>query len=536
MSCLKRILQLKEAIQYQSIRLFDEQQEITTLCLYSWSIDGICWTSWANHEMYDMICKNIESDYYLRVLINGSFKSISLNDVYTNCYSICLDTSNIFLREFCEESNLFQPYNNLDCALQLQEQLSDSIVCMFGIPIYYIQINPNEDSADYTFKEYSLHKVQSIKQLKLMIPDGTMPSSNPKLTEFDFEWEIDWDTELSKTQFAKAFGDTAYPKSGDCIYIPMMKRMWEVNAAYDEKNEGLLWRSTTWKIALVKYSDSTNVDVNMFGDLIDNWTQTYEDVFDTYETNEQERQSGFSQINVQEYAPTNLYDIFMEDAIRKQYTKHDVIINEKQYNQRGTIIGRNIYKFKNPTGMITYQKPICGDSGMISFILETQGNTLDKTYKLLEFGNINIELEQAGKDKYNIIFNNMKQEIGCFSSYIICIKWNKATFNSELCIYPYTHKEGIPLYRLKPELYWFDFENPTCEQVSAYNNDYNIRKEMICKLHAYPCWITNIKYYNRYLDKEEGIKEMLKYITQHESCIINDVAKPIEMNHGYTVR
>ena len=35
----------------------------------------------------------------------------------------------------------------------------------------------------------------------------------------------------------------------------MMKRMWEVNSAYDEKNTGLMWRSTTWKLQLVKYND-----------------------------------------------------------------------------------------------------------------------------------------------------------------------------------------------------------------------------------------------------------------------------------------
>ena len=88
-----------------------------------------------------------------------------------------------------------------------------------------------------------------------MIKDGAMPSSNPKLTEFDFDWETDRETEISKTQFATAFGDEAYPKFGDFIYIPMMGRMWDVNAAYDEKNEGLMWRSTTWKLQLVKYSD-----------------------------------------------------------------------------------------------------------------------------------------------------------------------------------------------------------------------------------------------------------------------------------------
>ena len=61
--------------------------------------------------------------------------------------------------------------------------------------------------------------------MKMIIPDGTMPSSNPRFTEFDFDWEIDWETEISKTHFSSAFGDNAFPKQRDLVYIPMMKRM-----------------------------------------------------------------------------------------------------------------------------------------------------------------------------------------------------------------------------------------------------------------------------------------------------------------------
>ena len=157
------------------------------------------------------------------------------------CLNILYNSTKDFLKDFCGDPNLYQPYNNLDCALLLQQQLADSIICMFGIPIYYFRTVPREDTADYTFKEFTLRDVVAVKQLKLMIQDGQMPSSNPKLTDFDFDWETDWETELSKTQFAKAFGDNAFPKSNDFLYIPMMKRMWEVNAAYDEKNEGLMW-------------------------------------------------------------------------------------------------------------------------------------------------------------------------------------------------------------------------------------------------------------------------------------------------------
>lgn len=538
MNCgIKRILQLKEALQYKVISIFDENnKDITDLCMYSWSTDGVCWTGWTDSYNYNSIGKNIEGDFYLRVLLFGSFSKISVDGMFTNCYNITIDSSNVFLTNFCENTNLFQPYNNLDCALELQQQLADSIICMFGIPVYYIRVNPDKESVDYTFKEYFLHKVDSIKQLKLMIPDGQMPSSNPRLTEFDFDWEIDWETELSKSQFATAFGDDAYPKAGDFIYIPMMKRMWDVNAAYDEKNEGLMWRSTTWKLALTKYNESTNVDMNGFDDILDNWAvNTYDNVFAKKEETEQQRTSGQPQISSPSFSATNLYDIFMEDAIRKQYTKNDINILDKTYNNRSLIVSRNLYKFRNPNACVIYQEPICGDSGLLSFIIETQDSTINYDRNIIEFGDIIVGLSYDNKE-LKLKFDDLIVKLEPFKSYIVICKWNRKTFTKELNVYNYTHNQDIPIYKLRPEMYWFDFENPVCEIVGHYNNDFNIKRPMQCMIHAYPCSLTNIKLYNTYLDKEESIKEVVKYITKHENCIINDLARPILSGHGYAVK
>lgn len=538
MTCgIKRILQFQEAIQYQNIKIIDtNNNDITYNCRYSWSSDGICWTSWTTYETYDKICKNIENDFYLRVLLFGDFLKIALNNVYTKCYNICLDTTSQFLTDFCGETNLFQPYNNLDCALQLQQQLSDSVVCMFGIPVYYFRINPIKDAVDYTFKEYFLHKVESVKQIKLMIPDGQMPSSNPKLTEFDFDWETDWETEISKTQFAKAFGDEAYPKTGDFIYIPMMKRMWDVNAAYDEKNEGLMWRSTTWKLALVKYSDSTNIDTGNYESLIDDWTQSYEETFSEIEKNEQLRETGATPLTSPSYAATNLYNIFMEDAVRKQYTKQDISILDKSYNHGGIIVSRNLYKPRNENGCVTYQKPICGDSGTISFIIETGGKLNDNLERdIMNFGNIQVRMKYI-EGKFYIKFGELEKDLQPFKSYMVILKWNRGTFNTELNIYEYVHPINIPIYKVRPEMYKFDFENPVCELVGVYNNDYHMVQSQLCQIHPYPFLMSNVKYYNKYLDKVESIKESVKYTTKHENCVINDLARPIDDGHGYAVK
>ena len=541
MGCpIKRIIQFQEADIYKPIEIYDDQHiNVTNQCKYSWSSDSVCWTNWVNYESYKNITPQLDSDFYLRILIFGSLSEIFFNGVLNSCYNICIDNTNPFLAEFCNNTNLFQPYNNLDCALLLQQQLSDSIVCMFGIPVYYFQVQPREESIDYTFKEFKMHDVVNVKQIKLMIQDGTMPSSNPKLTDFDFDWETDWETEISKTQFAKAFGDNAFPTANDFLYIPMMKRMWEVNAAYDEKQEGLLWRSTTWKLSLVKYNDATNVITDKFDNIIDDWIiNTYDNTFGDLEKIEQERESGTNQIDSPKFAATNLYDIFMEDSIRKQYTKDDITILDKVYCHRNNIVARNIYRFKNDNGCITYQKGICGESGTLMFLIEVEDNPhklLDKD--IMNFGPIDIQLAYLNdKKKYVIGSHDIYCELDTFSTYMVIFRWNKQNFTTELNVYKFTRDQNLPVYRLRPESYFFDFQNPICELVSNYDRDYQIDTPQQCQIHAYPALISNVKLFNNYLTIEEAIKESCKYTTNNDKCIINDLARPINAGHGYVIK
>ena len=540
MGCgIKRIIKFNQAITSMPIKVFDNlKTDITHSCMFSWSSDSVCWTSWTSYDNYLRITKNIESDFYLRILISTGLTDIVLNNCITTDYTISVDSSNIFLTDFCGETNLFQPYNNLDCALQLQQQLADSVVCMFGIPVYYFRAEPKRETVDYTFKEYVLHNVVSVKQIKLMIKDGAMPSSNPKLTEFDFDWETDWETEVSKSQFAAAFGDEAYPKYGDFIYIPLMQRMWDVNAAYDEKNEGLMWRSTTWKLQLVKYSESTAYNKSDFDDLIDSLIpKTYDNTFGQIERIEQERISQTPQVIAPMFAATNLYDIFMEDAIRKAYTKNDIAIIEKQYSHRSNIVGRNMYRFKNENACITYQKGICGDEGTLMFILETPGSFTDILDRdIIQFGNLRINMTWTN-NKFNLSCNSgLTAELEPFKSYLCIIKWNQSNFIISMQIYSYNHREDIPIYKLRPEMYWFSFDSPYYSNIGNYDTELNMSCELPCQVHAYPLQLTNIKYYNKYLDETEATTEAIKYTTNHKSCVFNDLARPINSGHGYAVK
>ena len=85
-------------------------------------------------------------------------------------------------------------------------------------------------------------------------------------------------------------------------------------------------------------------------------------------------------------------------------------------------------------------------------------------------------------------------------------------------------------------MYYFDFENPICEITDVYNIDMYMKEPQECQIHAYPIQMTNIKLYNTYLPIEDAIKESIKYTTDHPSCVINDLARPLDNGHGYAVR
>ena len=92
--------------------------------MFSWSSDSVCWSAWTTYDNYLRITNLLETDFYLRILISTVCNGVMLGNCITTDYTISVDSSNAFITDFCAETNLFQPYNNLDCALQLQQQLA----------------------------------------------------------------------------------------------------------------------------------------------------------------------------------------------------------------------------------------------------------------------------------------------------------------------------------------------------------------------------------------------------------------------------
>lgn len=532
MSCfIKRVLQFNTAVAFGPVVVADaDDNDVTDKCLFSWSADGVCWTAWAPYSSYLQSGANVEGEMFLRLLIVTTIGHVELNHLITECYTVCLYDENPFLQDFCGVTALFNPYAGLDCALLLQQQLADSIVCMLGIPIYYFRVKPDADTADYTFKEYVMHNVESVKQLKLMIADGQMPSSRPQFTELDFDWETDWETELSKSQFAAAFGDTAFPKQRDFVYVPMMKRMWEVNSAYDEKNEGLMWQSTTWKLGLIKWNEKTNVSTEDFDDMIDTLiVNTQDSVFKPLTDAEQEKMTGTTQAQMPVHAANGLTPVFMSDAIRHSMTADKISITPMQLNQGSSKIVQDVYTF-SPGASIIYQKGYCGESGVLSFIIKT-GGVRSEMKTVLSAGHVSVSC-----DGEKVSFNGLEADISSGVPHMVICSWDRKTFVTQLVAYPYVIPDGVPPYKLRPEMCRFDFSAQPV--IGTYNNDFRRNTcDMAPLVLTADMWqMTNIKLFNTFMSTEEAVKECCKYTTKSGLCIINDLARELNTGLGFPVK
>ncbi len=538
MYIVKSVLRLTDPVTYLPLKTHTQVHTKDGGCIrgdleYSWSVDGVCWTGYVDFNTYTSITKNLGTDFYLRILLPSSYE---MPMVYINGeprpYTVTIYSPNPFNIDACamlQDSSCFDMYEGWDCAIQMQQSMSDAVICTLGIPIYYFKVEPDLDTADFNFKEYIMHSVRDVKQLRMMIPGGEMPSSKPMLSDWDWGFEVDWEVELSKTQFSTAFGDIAYPRARDFIWVPMQKRMYEVNSAYDEKNEGLMWRATTWKLALVKYNEKTNVELGDIGTFVDDLIiNKYEDIFTPLEEKEQKR-TEVHVLQAPAYAANTLYSIAKSDFIRKNMSIDSISIQQRQLNNKNIIVSKNMYALKRDS-VIEYQDKFCGEDGTISLIIDTPVSTLKEERKILSIGYIDIIYKDG-----DILFGDHKISLDSSSTYMVIFRWTSSLMILDAIVYKYIYPTNIPAYSLKPAMCSFDTTSPVYNNSVMYLENLRMNRKSSIYLYGYPFNICTFKLYNKYINDDE-LGEVFKYTTNNENNIINDVCKPINGNHGYSVK
>lgn len=521
-----QIISLTYAINdLSSLHIFNGDSEYDCL-QYSYSLDGVCWTNYSFKK--DLICilEDVKQDYYIRAKVNGL-----VTKVVQNCedvpYTTTLDSGFNFGSGCENNQNLYSPYSGIDTAIALQQQQAENVACMFGIPIYYFKVNPNADSKDITFKEYCLMNVTAVKQIKLVIADGMMPSSKPEFTEFGIDFQTDWETEITKQMFATAFGVNAQPMEGDIIYIPMMKRMWMVNSAYEEKKDAFMWNAVSWKVALVKYQEKDSVDLGSQEELVNSLvTNTYEELFGVDENID----SSEAVLETPRYQANNLYNVFMSDAVRKYASVDNIDFKQESLNQKSTRIADNLYVFNSKDASIIYQHQYCGEEGSLSFCIK--GICIDDKFEgtLVTVGNIMINIYQSKTELKLRVENvpSLELKLNNNEMYFVYLRWSRKMNIIEFNASKYTYPQKMPIYRLQPFHYYFDIDNPI-QVVSKFDVEMIQENKCDVGIHNFIGFITNFKLFNIYIDQTA---ELLQQLPNNKHLIINDPARKFVDTHG----
>lgn len=491
---------------------------------YSYSIDGLCWSCYMSYD--DCLANTIEldSDFYLKIKVNGIVCNI-LNDGNSVDYTTQLVQGFNFTSE--ESSNLYNPYANLDSALELQQQLAENVSNIVGIPIYYFKLKPEANSKDLTFKEYTLMNVDSVKQIKMIVQDGTMPSSKPEFAEWGMDFQNDWEPEITKQSFATAFGINAQPMEGDFIYVPMMKRMWMVNGAYEEKNGNLMWQATTFKVMLSKYQEKGSVDLGDTESMVNSLVKNkYEDLFGS--DNQSTLDSGEASTESPRYAANNLYPVFESDATRKFMTCDSIEIENNNLYYKGTLISDSKYAFlrNDIESQIIYQNKFCGGECSCSFILTPNIGFYEG--EIVNIGGIKIMISQSDINGKNTLYLNIDQnckiELDFNQTYICIFRFSKCMNLVDFNAYKYVYNEQLPLYKLQNIHYWFDMNKPISSYTGKFNIEYFIKDKSDVYISNYYGTITNFKLFDVYTD---NLMDLLQMYPTHQHLIINDTARKI---------
>lgn len=538
---------------------FDEFEKISQECkvsysedelTFAYSMDGACWSCYMAVDDVFKSLSNSTSDFFLRIKVVGPVSGIFQKDFSSGSLNTYNDWSISLMSGFnfsytcaSSNSNLYNPYANMDCAIQLQTQLAETVSCMFGIQAYYFQTNGVNSSVDVTFKEYALYNVASVKQIKLMITDGTMPSSRPEFSDLGLDFQTDWEVEVTKGTFATAFGADAQPTEGDFVYIPMMKRMWTVSGAWEEKNQSLMWVGTSFKLTLVKYQDDASIDKGNVEAIVNDIVKTkYEDLFG----DEEGLDSGIESAQLIQPTSSNLSPVFESDSCRRSVSnfvlncvKNANTNNSNSANNtlyyKGTQICDSFYDMtqvepsltlpkENSIGLI-YQRQFCGYEFSLSFLINV--SNYDESFadqlEVISMGNISVILEkQKNTNLYIIKTKNLKVEIESNNWYFIVLRGSKTMNTSNLICAKYKYPDNLPIYKLQKYHYYFDIDG--AEVVSnTFSTEFEVDSKAEVKVNHFPGCLSNVKLLNIYND---NLSELLMQNPTNQHLLINDTALP----------
>ena len=154
-------------------------------------------------------------------------------------------------------SNLFNPYN-IGQSLNIYNQMSTLVSNMFGFCVTYFKTEPNSRTRDVVLKEYSIEKVISKHDVKILVPDNALPTRELQFNTMMIDYPVNFEIHIVKSEFQKVFGAGSHPDPHDYLYFgTYMNKMYMVDSVSDPDDFGYV--ASYWRVSLVPYQEMKSV-------------------------------------------------------------------------------------------------------------------------------------------------------------------------------------------------------------------------------------------------------------------------------------
>ena len=239
---------------------------------FRYSSDGILWSDYKQLTNENLSNINVyDGKIYLQYRFtqvghgNLSINNISLDVNYTNkdesiipeCFwNNAVDNSSKIVFN-TGSNNVFNPYA-LGQGVQMYNQMSALVSSMFGFCVLYFKTEANARTRDVVLKEYSIEKVVTKDNVKILIPDNQLPTRELQFNSMMLDMPIQFEVHIVKSEFQKVFGKDAHPDPHDYLYFSnYVNKMYMIDSVSDPDDFG--YAASYWRVSLVPYQEFSSV-------------------------------------------------------------------------------------------------------------------------------------------------------------------------------------------------------------------------------------------------------------------------------------
>jgi hypothetical protein len=129
---------------------------------------------------------------------------------------------------------------------------------MFGFCVLYFKTEANSRTRDVVLKEYSIEKVISKDNVKILIPDNQLPTRELQFNSMMLDMPVQFEVHVVKSDFQKVFGKDSHPDPHDYLYFAnYLNKMYMIDSVSEPDDFG--YASSYWRVSLVPYQEFSSV-------------------------------------------------------------------------------------------------------------------------------------------------------------------------------------------------------------------------------------------------------------------------------------